>query len=80
MTPERWQQIKELLGSALEHEVEERTAFLERACNGDEGLRREVESLIASFQESDSIIETPVAWAAADLFSGHQSESLVPRL
>ena len=70
MTPERWQQVKELLGSALEHEVDERAAFLERACDGDNGLRREVESLLASFTESNSIIEMPVAWAAADLFSG----------
>jgi len=77
VTPERWQQVKELLASALEHEVEERAAFLELACDGDDGLRHEVESLIASFKESDSIIENPVAWAAADLFSGHQSESLV---
>jgi Tol biopolymer transport system component/tRNA A-37 threonylcarbamoyl transferase component Bud32 len=77
VTPERWQQVKELLASVLEHEVEERAAFLERVCGGDEGLRREVESLLASFKESDSIIEAPVAWAAADLFSRDQSESLV---
>ncbi len=77
MTPERWQQVKELFRSSLEQRVEERTAFLERACDGDDGLRREVESLLTSFQESDSIIETPVAEAAADLFSGDQAESLV---
>ena len=77
MTPERWQQVKELFRSGLEHEVEERAAFLDRACDGDDGLRREVESLLASFEESDSIIETPVAWAAADLFGWDQSESLV---
>jgi len=76
MTPERWQQVKELFRSALEHEVEERAAFLEH-CAGDDGLRREVESLLSSFEESDSIIEMPVAWAAADLFSRDQSESLV---
>ena len=77
MTPERWQQVKELFRSALEHKVEERTAFLERACDDDDGLRREVESLLASFEESDSIIQTPVAEAVADLFSTDQSESLV---
>jgi serine/threonine protein kinase/tetratricopeptide (TPR) repeat protein len=77
VTPERWQQVKELLTSALELELKERAPFLERACDGDYGLRREVESLLASYEESDSIIETPVAWAAADLFSGDQSGSLV---
>ena len=77
MTPERWQQVKELFRSALEHEIEERAAFLERACAGDDGLRREVESLLASFEESDSIIETPVAAAAAQLLTGDRAESLV---
>ena len=77
MTPERWQQVKELFRSALEHEIEERAAFLERACAGDDGLRREVESLLASFEESDSIIETPVAEAAAQLLTRDKAESLV---
>jgi eukaryotic-like serine/threonine-protein kinase len=77
VTPERWQQVKELLGSALEQKTEDRAAFLERASDGDESLRREVETLLASFQESDRIIETPVAWAVSDLVSGDQSESLV---
>jgi serine/threonine-protein kinase len=77
VTPERWQQVKELFRSALEQKTEERAAFLERACDGDDDLRREVDSLLASFEESDHFIETPVAEAAADLFSGDQSESLV---
>jgi serine/threonine protein kinase/TolB-like protein/Tfp pilus assembly protein PilF len=77
VTPERWQQVKGLFRSALEHKIEERFAFLERACPGDDGLRREVESLLASFEESDSIIETPVAEAAAQLFTSDQSVSLV---
>ncbi len=77
MTPERWHQVKELFRSALAQEVEERAAFLDRACDGDDHLRREVESLLASFEESDHFIETPVAEAAADLFSGDQSESLI---
>ena len=77
MTPERWQHAKELFRSALEQEVDERAAFLDRACQGDDLLRREVESLLASFEESDHFIETPVAVAAADLFSEARSESLV---
>ncbi len=77
MTPERWQQVKQLFRSALERKVEERTAFLDNACDGDDGLRRELESLLASFEESDLFIETSVAEAAADLFSADQSESLI---
>jgi len=78
VTPERWQQVKELFRSALEHKVEERAAFLDRACDGDDALRREVESLLSSFAESDSIIQRPVAEAAAELFGGdQQAEKLV---
>ena len=48
MTPERWQQVKELFHSALERESNHRALFLEEACAGDVLLRREVESLITS--------------------------------
>jgi eukaryotic-like serine/threonine-protein kinase len=77
VTPERWQQVKELFRSALGHEEESRAAFLDRACAGDDGLQREVESLLASFDESESIIQRPVAKAAAELLTSDQSESRV---
>ena len=43
MTPERWQQIKNVLAEALEEPSANRTAYLDRSCAGDEDLRREVE-------------------------------------
>jgi non-specific serine/threonine protein kinase len=52
MTPERWNQIDKVLQSALELKPFERAAFLDKACAGDESLRREVESLIASHKSS----------------------------
>lgn len=76
MTPERWQQVKQLFRSALELEADRRAAFLDRACAGDDGLRREVESLLTAFEDSDSIFQTPVAEAAAQLFTDHKTESL----
>ena len=79
MTPERWQQVKTLFRSALEHEVDARAPFLDRACAGDDGLRREVESLLSSFEESDSVLEKPVGEAAAQLLTGDRAESLVGR-
>ena len=48
MTPERWQQIREVLERALELAPADRTAFLSRACASDEALRREVETLLLS--------------------------------
>ncbi len=60
VTPERWQQIKVVLEGALDREVAERTAFLDISCQGDDELRREVESLVASEPELGDFIETPV--------------------
>ena len=65
MNPQRWQQIDQLFHSALEREPGARAAFLAQACSGDEALRREVESLIGSHEQSNSFIEAP----AADLSS-----------
>ena len=48
MTPERWQQIREVLEKALELAPSERSAFLQQACSSDQSLRQEVETLLAS--------------------------------
>src|ERR1700733_12628557 len=48
MTPERWQQIREVLEKALDLAPVKRSAFLEQACAADSSLRREVETLLAS--------------------------------
>jgi eukaryotic-like serine/threonine-protein kinase len=48
MTPERWQEIREVLVKALEVAPEERSEFLDRACSSDVALRQEVETLLGS--------------------------------
>jgi hypothetical protein len=47
VTPERYQQINELLDLVLKLEPSQRPAYLDRVCAGDEALRREIESLLA---------------------------------
>jgi len=66
VTPERWQQAREIFKSALEREASERAAFLNEACTGDESLRVEVESLLASLEEGGSFLEIPAYRIAAD--------------
>jgi len=51
MTPERWQQIRDVLEKALELKPEQRSAYLNRACASDPSLRQEVEILLASSPE-----------------------------
>jgi eukaryotic-like serine/threonine-protein kinase len=72
MTPERLEQIEELFHSALELEPDERAGFLARSCDGDEGLRREVETLLESHELGESFIEQPAADLAADLLADGQ--------
>ena len=69
MTPERWQQIKELFNSALAQERDGRTAFLTDACAGDEDLRREVSSLLSSHERDGRFIDAPAFEYAAKLLS-----------
>jgi non-specific serine/threonine protein kinase/serine/threonine-protein kinase len=47
VTPERWQEIKHLLATAMELPPAERPAYLDRGCAGDASLRHDVESLLA---------------------------------
>ena len=58
MTPERWQQIKAVLGGALERPADERAAFIEVECGGDPALRAEVESLIARERTGDGVFDS----------------------
>src|SRR3954469_6870970 len=48
MKAERSEQIRRLLEVAREKRPEERRAFLDSACTGDEALRREIETLLAN--------------------------------
>src|SRR5215510_8542243 len=70
MTPERWEQIERLYHSAVECEADEREPFLDRACAGDDELRREIDSLLAHDGLGDSFIAAPALADAAQLMAG----------
>jgi len=61
-----WQRVKEVFEGALERQGDERAAFLDRACDGDEEVREEVESLLRSYEVAGSFMESP-AVALTDL-------------
>jgi serine/threonine protein kinase len=77
MTPERWQQVKEIFNSAIMYRPEERASFISQACSGDDALRSEVESLIASHEQSGSFIDEP-AFAQAAAFLANDNSELRP--
>lgn len=59
MTPERWQTIERLYHATLEQRPSERDAFLAAACQGDDVLRTEVESLIAHGLNAPALLDAP---------------------
>lgn len=74
MTPERWQQVKEIFDSAIRYRPEHRGMFLSQACSGDDELRSEVESLIVSHEKEGSFIDEPAYYAAAELLVNEKPE------
>jgi formylglycine-generating enzyme required for sulfatase activity/tRNA A-37 threonylcarbamoyl transferase component Bud32 len=55
---ERWHEIERLYHAARERKAEERRAYIEEACGGDEELVREVESLLAHDAPAADFLET----------------------
>ena len=64
MNAERWQKIERIFHAALEAESGLRAAILEDSCRDDESLRRQVEILLANYQNAGAFIEIP-AFATA---------------
>jgi serine/threonine protein kinase len=66
MNPDRWQDVKRVFDAALKLPPAERPGYLANACDGDEGLRAEVESLLESFDGAQSFMEQPAVGEVAD--------------
>lgn len=69
MTPERWKQIDELFAAVLEVTPDKRSVFLDKACAGDDNLRKEIESLLSADNLSNTSIEKSPEMFAADLLA-----------
>src|SRR5262245_4835329 len=79
MKPERWRQIQKLNFDARKRDPGQRAAFLDQACAGDEALRKEVESLLASDAQAGDFLATTALRVAAEELAEEQSRSLVER-
>jgi eukaryotic-like serine/threonine-protein kinase len=79
MTPAQLQTVEEIFYAALDQEPDHVAQFLNTACNGDELLRREVEALLASHQQTDSFIETSTAGIATRIIANRQADLLIGR-
>src|SRR5215469_10639247 len=80
MKPERWEKVIDLFQSAVERAPEERAAFLNESCHGDEGMRREVESLLTSHERAEDFIEVPAFEVAPEFLPNDTSDALIGKL
>ena len=64
---QRWGEIERLLDLALERPLDERGAFLERACAGDPALLEEVSRLLRSSERAEAWLDGQAPSYAAPL-------------
>jgi serine/threonine protein kinase len=67
MKPERWDEIDRVLQSVLERVPEQRRAFVDEVCAGDEQLRRDVLSVLDSYERAGSFMERPAVEEGAQV-------------
>jgi Tol biopolymer transport system component len=78
MTPERWEKVGRLFHSALEREGDNRAAYLQQACAGDDALRQEVESLLAQGKTADGLLDdSALGKMAAEIVGKQDGRSLL---
>jgi serine/threonine protein kinase/TolB-like protein len=77
MKPERWSQIEQVYHAALARSPDERAAILDAACDGDQDLRREVESLLAYEERAQSFIATSPYTIAAEMLAAEATLAIV---
>src|SRR6266480_760805 len=77
MTPARFQTIEEIYRGALDQKPDQISAFLDKACEGDDVLRRKVEALLASRQRAAGFIETSAVGLATRIIQNGQADLLV---
>jgi serine/threonine-protein kinase len=79
MTPGQWEKIERLYHAALELAPAERAAFLDQVSAGDDNLRLEVESLLASHDQASKFIESPPEDVIAGMIAETQARSMIGR-
>src|SRR5229473_481286 len=74
---DRRRRIEEICDGALDCPSAERDAFVAAQCDGDEGLWRDVQALLAHAAAADRFLEAPVAAVAAHVVGSSTAPELV---
>jgi eukaryotic-like serine/threonine-protein kinase len=67
MEPDRWRRVEEVYHSVIELSEAERPSVLENLCSGDQGLLREVESLLKHEKNVADFLELPALERVAQM-------------
>jgi len=78
LSSDRWRLLESLFYEAVELEPAARKALLDDRCRGDSDLRNEVESLLASANQSLELVEQSVHNAAQELAANVRTPVVVP--
>jgi serine/threonine protein kinase/Flp pilus assembly protein TadD len=60
MSRERWQKVEEVFQRALDLLPDERTQYVERRCEGDSELLRDVKALLKQYEAAGDFLEQPI--------------------
>ncbi len=74
MASYQWQKVKNLFNAALERPRDERLRFLDENWDGDEAVRREVESLLANSEDAAVFLEQPAVGEVAEAIAGNNEK------
>jgi eukaryotic-like serine/threonine-protein kinase len=77
MSPERLKKVEEIYHAVLELPSERRQTFLQESCGNDVALRREIDSLLAFENTSDSLLDESPKSLAAEVFSLSDSHAII---
>ena len=72
---DRWAKVESIYHAALEHEPEDRAAFVSHECAGDHELESEVGSLLKFDEQSNAFMQTPALNLAAKTLAASQATS-----
>ena len=69
MDPDRWRRLNDIFQETLARAVDARLPFLIEACEGDRGLREDVERLVRAHERATGFLARPALAQAPDLLS-----------
>jgi eukaryotic-like serine/threonine-protein kinase len=79
MTPERWREVEMIYQATMDREPEVRRSYLPEACQGDEDLRRDVESLL-ELNGAPVLVDDPAWQAFGELLDNDSSVTIGTQL